>query len=199
MGKIFYLMGKSASGKDKIYNALLADPGLSFLPVVLYTTRPVREKEKDGETYHFTDEEGLARLAAAGKVIEQRDYSTAAGIWSYATVDDGTFDSPDGDFLAIGTIASYLKMKAYFGEDRIVPILIETEDGARLLRAVIREQKQARPNYREVCRRFLADCEDFSEERIAEAGITARFANDGTLADCIGRVAAYCKTMRGMV
>ena len=29
-----------------------------------------------------------------------------------------------------------------------------------------------------MCRRFLADCEDFSEEKIAEAGITRRFQND---------------------
>lgn len=41
MGKIFYLMGKSASGKDSIYKRLRSVyPELKS--IVLYTTRPMR-------------------------------------------------------------------------------------------------------------------------------------------------------------
>ena len=43
-------------------------------------------------------------------------------------------------------------------------------------------------NYEEMCRRFLADSEDFSEENIAKAGITRRFSNNGELEDCISEV-----------
>jgi guanylate kinase len=39
-----------------------------------------------------------------------------------------------------------------------------------------------------MCRRFLADSEDFSEENIAKAGITRRFSNNGELEDCISEV-----------
>ena len=45
-----------------------------------------------------------------------------------------------------------------------------------------------------MCRRFLADCEDFSEERIAEAGITRRFQNDD-LERCIAEIKEYLLEM----
>ena len=51
------------------------------------------------------------------------------------------------------------------------------EDGLRLARALERERAQENPRYAELCRRFLADCEDFSEEKLAEAGIRQRFCN----------------------
>ena len=42
MGKIFYLMGKSSSGKDTIYKELIQKfPKMKR--IVLYTTRPRRE------------------------------------------------------------------------------------------------------------------------------------------------------------
>ena len=47
MGKIFYLMGKSASGKDSIYKRLRSlCPELKS--IVLYTTRPMRDGEQEG-------------------------------------------------------------------------------------------------------------------------------------------------------
>lgn len=42
MGKIYYLMGKSASGKDHIYEHLIQETALDLKPFVLYTTRPIR-------------------------------------------------------------------------------------------------------------------------------------------------------------
>ena len=37
MGKIYYLMGKSASGKDHIYENLIQETALDLKPFVLYT------------------------------------------------------------------------------------------------------------------------------------------------------------------
>ena len=54
MGKIFYIMGKSSSGKDTIYSRLLQDSELGLSRIVLYTTRPMREGETEGKEYHFT-------------------------------------------------------------------------------------------------------------------------------------------------
>ena len=62
MGKIYYLMGKSASGKDTVYEQLLADETLGLHRIVLYTTRPARTGEQEGVEYHFTDETQAARL-----------------------------------------------------------------------------------------------------------------------------------------
>ena len=68
MGKIFYIMGKSASGKDKIYSRLAGNKGLNLKKLILYTTRPVRDGEENGKQYYFTDEKKLQEFKAEGKV-----------------------------------------------------------------------------------------------------------------------------------
>lgn len=189
MGKIFYIMGKSASGKDHMYDLLLANTELKLRPLVLYTTRPIRSGEVDGQTYYFTDEQHLTELRQEGKIIEERCYQTIHGPWYYFTADEGQFEEED-DFLGIGTLESYANLRSYFGQDRIVPLYIEVEDGIRLKRAIGREEMQEEPKYKELCRRFLADCEDFSEEKILAQGITDRISNNGTLEECLQAVTA---------
>ena len=177
MGRIYYLLGKSATGKDTLYKEILKRrPKLRT--VTMYTTRPIREGETDGVEYFFTGREELERQLASGKVIESRTYQTIAGPWTYYTVDDGQFDVADDEScLMIGTLESYEKMCAYFEAGKMVPVYIEVPDGIRLLRAVKREENQKRPNYREVCRRYLADEKDFSEENLERLGITKKYQN----------------------
>ena len=177
MGKLYCLMGKSASGKDSIYKRL-KELKPCLRGCVLYTTRPIRKDEKEGVSYHFIDDARLKAFAAEGKVIELRTYKTVYGDWSYATIDDGQIDLKAADYLILGTLESYEKLRSYFGEESVVPIYIELDDGERLLRAVKREMHEKEPKYKELCRRFIADSEDFSEERLKEAGISRRFVND---------------------
>lgn len=193
MKKIFYIMGKSATGKDHIYRALAEDPELDLSRLVLYTTRPRREKEENGREYFFTDQERLQQLRTEGKVIEERVYHTVSGDWYYFTADEGQIDLKQRNYLGIGTLESYERMREYFGGGQLVPIYIETEDGLRLERALKREKKQKNPNYEELCRRYLADCADFSPERITEAGIERRFSNNGTLEACVEYVKHYVR------
>ena len=177
MGRRYYLLGKSATGKDTLYKEILKRrPKLRT--VTMYTTRPIREGETDGVEYFFTGREELERQLASGKVIESRTYQTIAGPWTYYTVDDGQFNVADDEScLMIGTLESYEKMCAYFEAGKMVPVYIEVPDGIRLLRAVKREENQKKPNYREVCRRYLADEKDFSEENLERLGITKRYQN----------------------
>ena len=191
MGKLFYVMGKSASGKDTIYQELLRIPELRLTSMVLYTTRPRRAKETEGVEYHFVTEEELARLEKEGRVIELREYHTIQGIWKYFTVDDTDLNSRD--YLAIGTLVSYEKLKNWYGKERVVPIYIQTEDSIRLERAIRRERKQEKPNYEEVCRRFLADSRDISEENLEKAGISTRFDNNEELSACLEQTAGFIK------
>ena len=177
MGKIYYMMGKSSAGKDTIYKEIRKElPELKTL--TLYTTRPMREGEKDGVEYYFVSNEILEKYEEEGKIIELRTYQTVYGDWKYATIDDGQIDLSEADYLMIGTLESYMKTKAYYGDENLVPLYIEVEDGERLMRAIARERQQEHPGYEEVCRRFLADQKDFSEENLAEAGITRRYQND---------------------
>lgn len=194
MHHIFYLMGKSASGKDTIYQKLLEKRYLDLQRIVLYTTRPIREGEAEGREYYFTDEQKLQTLQNEGRLIELRSYDTVHGVWHYFTADDGQIDLKSYDYLGIGTLESYQKMKEYFGQNTMVPLYIEVEDGERLSRALTREKMQKSPRYAELCRRFLADCEDFSEEKLLAAGIAQRFSN-ANLEECMAEIEKKIKSM----
>ena len=95
----------------------------------------------------------------------------------------------------IGTLETYGKIRTYFGEDRVIPIYIEVEDGERLIRAILREREQEKPKYEEMCRRFLADAADFSEENLKQNGVNTRF-NNSELTATIEQIAEY---MKGLV
>lgn len=186
MGKIFYIMGKSSSGKDTIFKKV-KEMIPKLKPIVLYTTRPIREGETDGVEYFFTDKAGLDKMKAAGKVVESRTYDTVHGEWIYFTADDGQIDLKNYNYIAIGTLVSYEKIRAYFGKEAVLPIYIEVEDGERLFRALLRERRQEEPKYAEMCRRFLADTEDFSEENLVRLGVTHRFYNQN-VEECIEQI-----------
>jgi len=186
-------MGKSASGKDTIYAELLSRTELNLRPIILYTTRPIRAKETNGVEYHFVTADVLRQMQAEGKVIELRTYDTVQGPWHYFTADSDAVDMEHFNYLALGTLVSYEKIRDYYGADRVVPLYIEVEDGRRLERAMKREKKQAVPDYSEMCRRFLADQEDFSEENITHAGIERRFLNNDDRKICMDELAEYIR------
>lgn len=187
MGKIFCIMGKSATGKDTIYKSLLQNSELGLKKIVSYTTRPIREGEEEGVEYHFTDVQTLKMLEEQGKVIECRSYDTIYGLWYYFMVKDNQIDLTQNDYLIIGTLESYLRIRDYFGKEKVVPIYIELEDGERLTRALAREKTQREPKYEELCRRFLADCQDFSYEKLEKAGIEKYYTNND-LEICINEI-----------
>ena len=153
-------MGKSASGKDHIYARLAAHEELGLKKLVLYTTRPIRAEEEDGKQYYFVDDKKLKEFQEKGCVIEARAYHTVHGIWTYFTADDGQVNLDASDYLGIGTLESYVKMREYYGKENVCPV--------------------------------LADQEDFSEEKIAAAGIKKRFQNID-LEKCVEEIAQYIK------
>ena len=53
MPEIIFLMGKSATGKDHIYEQLAHDEQLHLKRITMYTTRPMRAGEAEGVEYHF--------------------------------------------------------------------------------------------------------------------------------------------------
>ena len=194
MGKIYCVMGKSSSGKDTVYKKL-KEQYKEFRLIVPYTTRPIREGEKDGVEYYFVDPEQFRAMKEDGKVIESRSYNTKCGIWTYFTADDGQIDLSAADYLLIGTLVSYQALREYFGEEAIVPVYLEVEDGLRLARALERERRQEKPKYAEMCRRFLADEEDLSEENLIKSGITERFGNED-FTECLNKIQRYIEEIR---
>lgn len=182
MGKLFCIMGKSASGKDTIFRRLTEDERLSLKKVVPYTTRPSRKGEENGRDYYFVSEDKYEKMCRERRIIERRTYQTVNGPWHYFTADDGQIDLSKGSYIIIGTLEAYVQICRYYGKENVIAIYIEVEDAVRLERAFLREKSQNQPNYAEMCRRFLADCEDFSEEKLQEAGIVKRYENlDGDI------------------
>lgn len=185
VGKIVCLMGKSCSGKDTVFKLLKDDKDLNLKAVVTYTTRPKRDNETDGAEYFFVDEKKLNSFGS--RIIEKRTYNTVCGLWHYATVDDGQIDLKSGNYIMIVTLESFQKIKYYFGENNIIPVYIDLDDGIRLERALNRERQQKKPDYNEMCRRFLADNEDFSAEKIEQSGIKKFYINT-VLKDCFNSI-----------
>lgn len=192
MSNIFIIIGKSSTGKDTIFKKLTEIPELALRTVVPYTTRPIRQSEEDGVEYFFVNQEKLDRLMEEGLVIEKRDYKTIHGIWSYFTVNDGQISLGEGNYILIGTLEAYQQIRDYYGEKYVHPIYIEVEDELRLRRALNREAKQEQPKYAEMCRRYLADEEDFSEEKIIACNITKRYQNI-YLKECIEEISVDIK------
>lgn len=187
MPNIFVLMGKSATGKDTIFQTIVKKGVCDLKTIITYTTRPIRKGETEGIEYHFVTQEQFMKWEREHKIIEKRSYQTVYGIWNYFTVDDGQINLSCYNYIMIGTLETYKQMREYFGEDKIYPIYIEVEDGLRLFRALSRERAQIKPKYKELCRRFLADADDFSEENLERLGIEKRFYNEN-LDNCMKEI-----------
>lgn len=203
MGKnrqyIFCLMGKSASGKDTVYHKLRqifdGEKGPFLKAIVPYTTRPVRNGEQEGDNYYFETDKQYQEAVSKGQIIESREYHTIQGIWYYYTKDDGQIDLTKNSYLMIGTLESFRSFQRYYGQEAVVPFYLELDAGERLTRALEREKKQKIPQYAEFCRRFLADEEDFSEEKLKETGIRIRYDSANSTA-CAERIAKeICSVM----
>lgn len=190
-------MGKSSAGKDTIYSELIGKEELHLKKVMMYTTRPIRDSEMHGREYFFVDDEAAKELECQGKIIEMRVYHTMHGEWRYFTVDDENLDLKLYDYLGIGTLESYAKIRQYYGDEKVVPVYIEVDDGVRLERALLRERLPQNRKYEEMCRRFLADAKDYSEENLKRAGIDRRFHNDKNRQECIDEIVEFiqeCQT-----
>ena len=171
-------------GGIKEFVTYLNRSNAALYPDVIYC-----EGEKDGVQYHFTSREEFERLKDSGKVIEYRIYDTFYGEWIYYTVADN-IDISNKNYLIIGTPESFDATKKYFGDEAVLPILINVDDGVRLARALKRERKQEKPKYEEMCRRFLADAQDFSADNLKKSGIDTVFDNE-VLEECVENVISY--------
>lgn len=191
MSYIFYFMGKSSSGKDTLFKKVR-----EYMPelkiIVGYTTRPIRANEVDGREYFFVSQEKMHEMEEKHQVIERRSYHTVHGVWNYFTADDGQVKDNEENYILIGTLESFVQIRNYYGKDKVIPIYIEVDDGVRLKRALEREMQQENPKYAEMCRRYLADMEDFKEENIKECQIERRFENDN-LEMCLKEICEYIR------
>lgn len=172
--KIFYIMGKSGSGKDTMFKYLTdklckdyitVREGINPLrPIIMNTTRPMRDGEINGQNYNFVSEETMHDDSAHNKIIECRKYDTVKGEWYYYTSKD-SIDLEKYSYIGLGTPVSFNQLGKVYGNS-LVPIMLSVEDNERFLRLVEREKEFTKPDYLELCRRFVSDESDFSVEKV---------------------------------
>ena len=75
------IMGKTSSGKDTVVNELISKYG--FRKCVTYTTRPMRDGEKQDITYYFITEDDFKQKIREDFFAEYKSYDTEFGIWYY--------------------------------------------------------------------------------------------------------------------
>ncbi len=164
MKKIVFYIGPSSSGKDAILKKTLLF--YDIIPILLLTTRPPRPTEVNGNEYYFIDEEKMNTMDFNHELIERRDYKTIHGIWSYAT-NKTSIDLAKYNYITSNTWVGYQKFFNFYSKECLIPIYFEVNKGLRLQRALDRENKSKNSDYSEMCRRFLADEQDFTKEMIA--------------------------------
>ena len=188
--KIIYFMGKSASGKDTIYRKVKEKLNPSPKEIILSSRQgPIRDHEENGREYFFVTDSEIAKMENERKNYRKACLPYRIRRWIYTTADDGQFDD-NSVYMTIGTLESYVPIRAHFGAETMIPVYLEVEDGLRLERAIARERTQKTAKYEEMCRRFLADQADFSEEKLKAANIIKRFKNEDREC-CLKEVLSY--------
>lgn len=72
--KIVFFIGPSGSGKDTFFYQTLKN--YQIKPIILLTTRPKRDGEKEGREYYFINQERMDLLEKRNQLIERRNYNT---------------------------------------------------------------------------------------------------------------------------
>lgn len=187
MGKIVILLGTSNSGKDTIYKELLKDNKFNLKKINICTTRPKRSDEIQGKEYYFCSQKEMEQLQQEKRILEIRPYETSAGIWHYFTVKDN-IDLTKYNYLTINTLAGLKQYYSYFDKEDIISIFLQVDDYLKLKRAIRREQVGEKPNYVEMCRRFIADKNDFSIENLDAANISTIIENNGEIKEAVREI-----------
>lgn len=154
MKKIFCVLAKSSAGKDAITSVVSENLDISM--ATSFTTRPMREGEVEGREYNFIDEASFRDLHGCDRLAEYTSYEVADdSVWYYGLTKD---ELEKADYVMVIVNPHGLEQLQKLYGDRVVSILIECNGMTRLKRSIERDKKG---NPKELCRRFLADEEDF--------------------------------------
>ena len=152
MYKVVALMGESGCGKDFAASAICVARPNKFHKIIMDTTRPPRERERDGIDYNFLDLETFAGYVLDGTMLEATCFNEN---WYYGT----NINSLISDKINVAALNPLgLERLKENKNIQVVSIRIKTDPAFRLKKSLDREDN---PNCHEICRRFLADEEMF--------------------------------------
>lgn len=146
------LMGKTSSGKDTIMKELITSYGFSM--IVRYTTRPIRDGEKDGHTYFFISEDDFKQKVESGFFAEWKEYDTVEGKWYYGTSEESLLNAGINSVVVL-TPAGYRDVKDKL--PKTVKVAYVYANNATIMERVISRGD----NPKEAQRRLESDNVDF--------------------------------------
>ena len=157
-------VGKSASGKDTFLKKDIASG--EYLPIVTYTTRPMREGEVDGVDYKFVTKDQFFALDLTGQIAEKRSYDTlVAGMpdtWYYGSP---KIEDPDKrNYVTILDVNGAMEYIRIYGPEAIQIVFVYVPNDIRKRRAM----KRGSFDETEWLRREADDDIKFSGEKIDE-------------------------------
>lgn len=149
MIKVIAFFGPSSSGKDTLAKVLSNRSDIN--EIISCTTRPMRDYEKDGIDYYFLTTEKFGEKVLNGTMLE----ATTFRDWFYGT----PIEALKEDKINVG-VFNKQGIECLLSDNRleVIPIYVACEDKKRLMRSLERE---INPDCEEICRRFLADLQDF--------------------------------------
>lgn len=156
------LCGKSASGKDYTLRKLKKE---GYIPIISYTSRPIREKETNGVEYNFVSEKEFKNMIESSEMLEYRAYNTCHGIWYYGLKKQEL--DLNKDYVVILDLNGAKSFIDYYGKDNCELTYLNVSKKERERRARLRGSFDEN----EWNRRLIADDIDFSDDKLREMGI----------------------------
>lgn len=138
------IVGESGSGKSSVEKQLVC---LGYRKLVTYTTRPMREEDVDGKTYHFITNKQFNEMKNKGLFAESAEYNG----WQYGTA---KIDCTD-DKIAVLTPHGLRQLKKN-NDLNILSFYIDVPRRSRLIKVLERGD-----DIEETYRRNLSDVGQF--------------------------------------
>lgn len=146
------LCGKSAAGKN-YFLRLLTELGMR--QVVTYTTRPIREGERDEVDYHFIPDWLFDKLQSDNFFAETTEYQVANGeTWKYGSAVSDYLDDSNSVIILNPIGIKELKKKNI----SMCVFFLNAKENTRMYRL-----KKRGDDKNEIARRIRADDEDFKD------------------------------------
>jgi guanylate kinase len=170
--KLYVVVSQSSAGKDLLFNRLIQSE--FFMPCISHTTRPMRDNEINGHTYHFIGKYTFKEMELDNQFIETRQYNVIYkdsnkpnDIWYYGLSKNA---SKEGN-LVIVDLQGLEALEKEIGKENIVSVYLKVKPSTRLARSIKRQDIQINEEYKEnssvtmqeITRRFIDDMEKFKD------------------------------------
>jgi guanylate kinase len=178
--KLYCLIGRSATGKSSVEKQLRK---YGLLPVVSYTTRPIRTGEVNGRDYNFVSDEEFNTMLNNGDILEHAVYNN----WNYGTA-KSSIDLNKGSYIIVVNPEGFVQLQNAFGKEKVVGIFVWTPLWQLLRRSIYRQPNATEDQLKEICRRFISDFDTFKDaDDICSLKVLNNNINDcaNHIIDCI--------------